>query len=164
MTKHYVTRALPLTLSTVLGLAIACSTNAPAPNTSTAPGSTAATPTPRTVLTALTAAQVRAAWIAALRSGRYQQVSGAFVTRASNGAMAYCALSVLFDLAVQAQIVQPPTFDDDGKGQYPNQDIFTGPALAWAGMTPEQSEQVFLMNDQNGATFSQIADSIEGWH
>lgn len=46
--------------------------------------------------------EIKAQWVAALRSGEYQQTTGVLAKETSDGSLEYCCLGVLCDLAVKA--------------------------------------------------------------
>lgn len=130
----------------------------------------------------------KAAWTAALRSGKYKQTQGALCETDYDGNRSYCCLGVLSDQAVI-----------DGKGQWLNLDVnyglyysdddssrgavvgyYTDGVRAWAGMghkdeaagieveytDPQSGVQETLILDlvglnDSGFTFNQIADVID---
>ena len=89
----------------------------------------------------------RERFVVALRSGRYEQVRGAF--RARDG---FCAMGVLADLSglVRWEERDPTYF----AAQFPA-------VLAWAGMDSATAVCIARWND-TGVTFREIADRIEG--
>lgn len=119
------------------------------------------------------------AWIAALRSGKYQQGTGRLIdVLNSTGDARYCCLGVLCELAEEAGVVKRLPNTISGAVQYPdtNDQIRTGvlPDVVadWAGMETncgdfaEPSDwgtayrSLMSMND-SGVPFSEIADIIE---
>jgi hypothetical protein len=107
----------------------------------------------------------RARWIAALRSGVYEQ--GKNRLRHDNK---FCCLGVACDLAQNAGIGRwdGDTFRTDGVDDYDGNDVeLPYSVMEWLGITsPEGAwqnpyfESLTRMND-NGATFAEIADVIE---
>lgn len=97
--------------------------------------------------------EVKALWVAALRSGVYQQTSRV-LHREENGE--FCPLGVLYDLAVEdggkpwgehmyAKAMPPPCFERFLRKVAPPFNV------------------IVKMNDADGATFHQIADYIENY-
>jgi hypothetical protein len=121
--------------------------------------------------------EIKAQWVAALRSGEYEQGRG--YLRTSDGK--FCCLGVLCDLAAKAGVVRVSESDDFAYGAlYGLEDqVFGLPAEVrdWAGggLTPEpyvkftppgEAERDFplsALNDHKvkGQTFAQIADLID---
>lgn len=126
---------------------------------------------------------VKAQWVAALRSGNYEQTTG--VLKSTQGQ--YCCLGVLCDLAVQAGVVKLSEYHDDevegepvlhGYGYGPTDD-FNDPGtttgelpeevVKWAGLTwtnpdvnyHDGSVSLITANDSEGFSFNEIADAIE---
>lgn len=102
--------------------------------------------------------ELRDAWVAALRSGEYEQTTE---TLESDGA--YCCLGVL---CVVAKIDIPPDANDlDYNDEGDEQGIYDLRALRDdCGLgTGHDSPQIKLitMNDEDGKTFPEIADWIE---
>lgn len=110
--------------------------------------------------------EVKAEWVAALRSGQYMQ--GTNNLRTERG---FCCLGVLCDLAVKHEIIPAP-----GRGTaYPHvyrygfDSKFLPEAVRmWAGL-PDTDPDVHRENETNslsvmndgGCTFEEIADVIE---
>jgi hypothetical protein len=68
-------------------------------------------------------ADVKAKWLAALRSGEYKQTQGVlahtFFSEGENGEVTgYCCLGVLCDLAVKDGVIPPPVKDYGGDWKY----------------------------------------------
>lgn len=131
-------------------------------------------------------ADVKAQWLAALRSGEYEQTDG--YLHNDNG---YCCLGVLCDLAVKNKVIPEPTADPDnysadtriyGAGDEERAELPPEAVTEWAGfgrddwgvaihnpavtVTDEDfdSDQLTVLselNDTYGWSFSQIADVIE---
>lgn len=96
--------------------------------------------------------KVRAAWVAALRSGEYKQGHG----HLGNQERGYCCLGVLCDLAVRAGVQK--TFGALGPSP-------TWKVARWAGLRTRQAEMdggpsLSQRNDRRDS-FSKIADVIE---
>lgn len=86
-------------------------------------------------------AELKAKWVAALRSGEYRQGQG--VLKTSKGE--YCCLGVLCD--IRGIELDP---DADHGSLY---DSFLALGVSWGAFVS--------MNDTNGLTFNEIADHIE---
>lgn len=110
---------------------------------------------------------VKRRWVEALRSGRYQQTTGAL-----NRGDSYCCLGVLTELAVEDGVIPPGSCDDapisgctsyEGARLAPPKAVYkwaglgTGAELCIAGKVASPSMQ----NDARRASFAQIADAIE---
>ena len=102
-------------------------------------------------------ADVKALWVAALRSGDYTQAKR--YLRTDDG---HCCLGVLCEVAVAAGVYVPA----DWRGFTLLPDEVRG----WAGLRTDSGENVTIgthrdylpeHNDIHGATFAQIADAIE---
>ena len=119
-------------------------------------------------------AQVKAGWVAALRSGEYEQGTGSL----RNSCGKYCCLGVLCELAVKAGIIPPPELIlDSGNyayGEEKNVGYLPFKVRAWAGldsMNPAvcgPSGAVYgdgryglAGHNDMGESFNQIADLIE---
>jgi hypothetical protein len=125
-------------------------------------------------------AEVKAEWVAALRSGEYKQGKGYLAQIADNGETVYCCLGVLSDLAVKAGVIECKSAGDQyiqEVGEVLAFDEYTGflsPAVVeWAGT---ESESPHLIADpvggmdsdaslaglnDAGVSFKTIADLIE---
>lgn len=120
---------------------------------------------------------IRARWVAALRSGEYEQAWG--VLRDDAGGR--CCLGVLCDLAVEDGVIPPADRNAlDGSWLYAGEDTELPPVVRdWAGLrmcnpVPGIDEcdgdgnpaSLAELNDgsdeRQGWTFAQIADVIEG--
>ncbi len=117
--------------------------------------------------------EIKDAWITALRSGEFQQGTGALHV-GSHGSVPeqFCCLGVLCELATRAGVVGSPQLQADGRYSY-------GPLLhaaylppeiaAWAGLddnalprNPKLRDTTTLsQHNDAGKTFEQIADIIE---
>lgn len=126
--------------------------------------------------------EVKAAWVAALRSGEFQQGKHTLVSRLDVGAK-YCCLGVLCELAVRAGVATKNnrlTSNDVNYGVKGDWESVQLPQVvqAWAGLdsadpTVEHNERSISgiavtrlstlsgLNDTRGYTFAQIADVIE---
>lgn len=124
---------------------------------------------------------IRDRWVAALRSGAYEQ--GRKRLRTSNDQ--YCCLGVLCEIAVETGVIPPPVQQEVGYSDRPykygmetsngwNSSTTGLPDIVatWAGLGPqgmhvriphkeaEESFNLAYLND-NGSTFEEIADLIE---
>lgn len=93
--------------------------------------------------------QLKAKWVEALRSGRYQQVQFSLKDRV-NGKPAYCCLGVL------RQLMHPGSTAAWGA----ETGYLCREHMVEAGLTFQRQQGLAKMND-NGKTFEQIADHIE---
>ena len=133
--------------------------------------------------------EVKAKWVAALRSGDYKQGRNALRTHDDH----FCCLGVLCDLAVKEGAVPVPTFESpywryDGISEVPPLAVWQ-----WAyeegitlsnpnylipdlvvqeeddyetvdGLVARQTDElreIVVLNDEDGYTFSELADLIE---
>ena len=124
---------------------------------------------------------VKAAWVQALRSGKYQQATGYLrdIIPASGKQYGYCCLGVLADISPVCEIVSqdngggfyyetdhPSDYAEemgyilpDGRVHQPDEE-FDDTMLDYFGMDSGQQDELTHMND-NGVPFSEIADWIE---
>ena len=110
--------------------------------------------------------QVYKKWLKSLRSGKYQQAKGCLREIEENDdgdqvVKGFCCLGVLQDIAVK-----------DGGGEWDVGPCYLGNPQSYMG-TPRQQildylqldddavEHLIDMNDQEGASFDEIADEIE---
>lgn len=97
----------------------------------------------------------KAKWLKALRSGKYSQTNGHL--RDGNG---HCCLGVAHDLLVNGKAA---TWDDptwSGKEAHRG-DLLGKQQLAILGFTDDTQKTLATLNDDDGATFNEIADWIE---
>lgn len=118
--------------------------------------------------------EVKAKWVAALRSGDYIQGQGFLKTTDEHGAK-HCCLGVLCDLAVLEGVTTAHEVEGDahrttiyarGYDCFPPREVWE-----WAGLgndnpevdIPGQEEKRSLVDlNDSGKSFSEIADRIEG--
>jgi hypothetical protein len=83
--------------------------------------------------------EIKAQWVAALRSGDYEQGMSRLVTVRGDGTFDYCCLGVLCDLAVKADV--PLTVLDEGISRsYDNYNGLLPQAVRdWAGFTEDSA-------------------------
>jgi hypothetical protein len=98
-------------------------------------------------------AKIKAAWITALRSGKFQQARGALRTPTNK----FCCLGVLCEL------VHPDRWDNSGRewrhcdfGSMPSWEV-----LAAAGLDDDDSPETLANMNDEGRSFAEIADYIE---
>lgn len=119
--------------------------------------------------------EVKAKWVAALRSGRYQQIEG----QLTNGAAGFCCLGVLCDISRLGRWCE-----DEGDqatkykiGRDSDEGLPLMQVADWAGFVPHlpyptvgaRIPYVVIEGDKlrldehndSGKTFAQIADAIE---
>lgn len=94
--------------------------------------------------------ELKAEWIAALRSGKYEQ--GHFRFRTANGN--YCCLGVL------CLVLEHPEFISESYVGISGSDDYTG-LRSLSLLTEEETSTLARMNDHMDRTFCQIADYIE---
>lgn len=100
-------------------------------------------------------AELKEAWLAALRSGNYKQTIERLQDRDFGG---YCCLGVLCD------VFDPSGWDGvtyrfNGKGG--NNQKLPDAMLYRIGMSDDAQEHLMELNDSNGYSFKEIADYIE---
>lgn len=97
--------------------------------------------------------EIKAKWLEALRSGRYEQGTG----RLRSIVDKYCCLGVLED------VVNPEGWSKVfGSWAASDNQIFISDSTSeQAGLTEELEDRLMKMNDINGCTFAEIADWIE---
>lgn len=114
--------------------------------------------------------EVKARWVAALRSGEYKQTKG--VLKKNGG---HCCLGVLCDLyAREAGLpnwgVASLSDAAEGKAFFAQQGDAGLPGarvVIWSGLNPDanvrikSTRQPLYDHNDNGATFAEIADAIE---
>ena len=107
--------------------------------------------------------EIKAQWLAALRSGEYRQGKGEL--EGSGGR--FCCLGVLCHLAHKQGVVER-TDGPEGQGWYDDEDARLPYSVRdWSGMTSdiglieEGKASLVFLNDLDGRTFDQIADVIE---
>lgn len=124
--------------------------------------------------------EVKAKWVAALRSGEYKQARGYLrVAKTVDGASGFCCLGVLCDLAVKEGVIEAPMEEDGIYVFGPNKETKTLPGVVtdWAELEDESPEVMVdgeevelarlndtgldLMDDLGRWSFEQIADTIE---
>lgn len=125
--------------------------------------------------------KIRKRWVAALRSGAYEQGRGHL--HAEGGRLGtepgYCCLGVLCDIAAHEGVVSAMWNDRSGLWSYGAEtetSVLPAEVIAWAGLTcedplipgevaPEWQEDdtvgLTALNDDAKMSFAQIADIIE---
>ena len=108
--------------------------------------------------------EVKAKWVAALRSGKYEQGTKTLRSQGNK----FCCYGVLCELAVEAGVIYParlssfwPDYIYDSRTAMPS-----GQVLAWARLdepkvTIDGREASLQSHNDGGKTFTQIADAIE---
>jgi len=111
--------------------------------------------------------QVYKKWLKALRSGKYQQAQGCLReveqddwTDEVLAVKGFCCLGVLQDIAVKDG---GPKWDDpsDFDGPKSNSGVPSDQILQYLQLDDEAVEHLVYMNDEEGASFAEIADEIE---
>lgn len=109
--------------------------------------------------------KIRAAWVAALRSGEYRQARGAL--RTTDNRM--CCLGVLCNLHAQAH-PGIAAKEQDRRTYLDNSANLPEQVVHWAGLLYDIGDEVSINgrtrslagHNDSGRTFAQIADAIEG--
>jgi hypothetical protein len=113
--------------------------------------------------------EIKAQWVAALRSGDYQQGKGALHQYSTGNPDLFCCLGVLCHLAAEAGVVQSH-LTGRGEVQYDHAALILPPSVSeWAGLGGNLSPQVPLNGDMislanlndAGVSFETIANRIE---
>lgn len=124
--------------------------------------------------------EIKAKWVAALRSGKYKQNTNSCLRTCDNK---FCCLGVLTDLAQKANVVSKPTLGESGRNyEYRDTDPtrFEQPGLnggyapyqvvQWAGLpnynprvvvSDDECTSLALLNDSGKHTFADLANLIE---
>lgn len=118
--------------------------------------------------------EIKALWLAALRSGKYRQGKGTLHNLQDD---TFCCLGVLCEVAVGANIVDSkPRVSGKLTGYGVTQSVSTLPreVVKWAGMPDDAGSlnrsvyggardhfSLVDLNDEAGCTFEQIANVIE---
>lgn len=112
--------------------------------------------------------EVKAAWVAALRSGKYQQGKNYLALEGK-----FCCLGVLCELALKHGIITTHFNSENGTGYYEGKhSSLPNSVSAWLGVDKEiesvmvfdedgDEQDVINLNDSKGYTFAMIADAIE---
>lgn len=110
--------------------------------------------------------EIKARWIAALRSGEYKQGQNKLSIREPGGTTTYCCLGVLCDLAAKEGIGgwvgdKPLDFEAGGVGS-----TYSPPSAVteWAGLSHRAPNEEYLelsTRNDDGRSFPELADYIE---
>jgi len=116
-----------------------------------------------------TVAERRAAWVAALRSGEYQQTMTRLWRHADSEHFpaGFCCLGVACQVAIDAgfpahwspdiQVDGAASIQIEGWSEY---GVLPDPLLDWLGLSRDEQTHLYKMNDA-GKSFAEIADAIE---
>ena len=119
--------------------------------------------------------EIKAQWVAALRSGEYPQGKGA-LRRTIQSEEKFCCLGVLCELAVKAEVTPAPVIGNPRSSLSPwqyedrNWGALPPSVRAWAGLlsadpivivTSGREQNLSQCNDDLHLTFAQIADMVE---
>lgn len=120
--------------------------------------------------------EIKAKWVAALRSGEYEQGRGSLLRDGK-----HCCLGVLCEIAVQENVITKATYDtpenslpefqssvtvfDEGPGEQFS--VLPEKVIDWAGLdggnpiVDDGKSNLASLNDNAGLSFDEIADVIE---
>ena len=107
--------------------------------------------------------ELKEKWVAALRSGNYQQ--GRYALKRTNNT--YCCLGVLCEVGGETFEFQPPSELIDYPTacqlkRFPYQTAYLPSQLYTEfGLDKQITRELIALNDDKGLTFSEIADYIE---
>lgn len=104
-------------------------------------------------------ANLKAKWIEALRSGQYPQMASA-LRGEMNDQPAFCCLGVLCDVMGASWQDGVPRLGGSRLDDH-DEEILGRWTLETVGFDEKQQTVLFKMNDEEGKTFSEIADYIE---
>jgi hypothetical protein len=112
-------------------------------------------------------AQIKAKWVAALRSGKYKQGRRALKQKDKNGVVCHCCLGVLLEV-LGPEVVQSEKYNEctmrykitDVTGEK-STDMPTRFAREVAGFRPYECSSLAELNDGGTASFEDIALEIE---
>lgn len=125
--------------------------------------------------------EIKASWLEALRSGRFEQTDGA-LSKVRDGRLKHCCLGVLCELAVEAGVVDRDAQARDvveggyvgyvpkGYGaHYGETSVLPAAVTGWAELDetnpgvsgPDGRTSLAGLNDDHSYTFAAIADVIE---
>ena len=114
--------------------------------------------------------EIKARWVAALRSGEYEQGRGSL--RMGD---AFCCLGVLCDIAVKDGVIGEPTIEEGeyAYGRFMEKGVLPTEVEVWSGLHIDDpvvitdnsdsyplSESLSTLNDE-GMSFEEIAEFIE---
>jgi len=108
--------------------------------------------------------EIKAQWVAALRSGEYEQSHLALRSKDSSGEVSYCCLGVLCEISGLGE------WEEGGyrlSGGYTNSSFLPSRVQEWANITSDdpavggEGVDCLSYKNDNGATFAEIADLIE---
>lgn len=107
---------------------------------------------------------IKVQWLSDLRSGKYKQGCNVLKRTWHDGEVKHCCLGVLAEQAVAAEIVKA---EIEQWASYSNTTIdgdvcaLSPKLLEWSGLNIKAENELIGFNDNDGATFAEIADWIE---
>lgn len=109
--------------------------------------------------------EIKAKWVAALRSGEYKQGIGRLRYDTDDGT-SYCCLGVLCDLAEKEGITRLHLGEEESYAHYDDDaDLLPPSVMRWAGLDDSDTEirgyELTYYNDESQFSFNEIADLIE---
>lgn len=106
--------------------------------------------------------EIKAKWVPALRSGKYQQCQGLLKHADGNDQCTFCCIGVLVDVMELGWEVHDP-YSYKIASTVASVTNLTPEAMLRAGLTVEQESELVDMNDSGMASFDEIADWIEDY-
>lgn len=120
--------------------------------------------------------EVKKEWVAALRSGKYDQGMGSLKLEVSDTQL-YCCLGVLCELAVEAGVIPPGERHEDQPKNYSyyflgEDEFLPSEVMTWANLDTNNGiykpadnvwgyDQALTDLNDNGKSFNELADIIE---
>lgn len=99
--------------------------------------------------------EIKAKWVAALRSGKYKQGSLRLKRNLSSGTQ-HCCLGVL------CEVLEMPESFREGKYYFKSETDFSSAYnVHYSVLRPSTQNILTALNDEQGKTFNEIADYIE---
>lgn len=109
-------------------------------------------------------AEIKADWLAALRSKKYYQIEGTLkLEREDRGNnKGHCCLGVLCEIHPNLDFGGGPDFELFHEGEcYGTQADLPFSVLDEIGLTKDEQDHLIFLNDTENKTFTEIADYIE---
>lgn len=113
-------------------------------------------------------AEIKAKWVAALRSGEYKQGRGCLAIRDMKGTISHCCLGVLCELAVQENVIRKPLSEMHIVYAFEDK-ILPDKVRVWAGLNSNDPwiggdvQALITQVNDKGVPFEHIANLIEDY-